>query len=108
MLLLRYRPHGDLRQRLSWPGDIRSPACASVREETPTAGYLGPSLESTGSALGERSSFNSTNRTCVGVCPVFSPLWVWASSHRTSPASRLTSPLSPFSATRRRSNEESV
>ena len=37
--------------------------------------------------------FNSTKMTCVGVSPMFSPVWLWASSQRTSPCSRLRSLL---------------
>lgn len=52
-------------------------------------------------------SLSSTNRTWVGVVPVFSPAWTWAGSQWARPASRATSRV-PWPACRRRWNPESV
>jgi len=42
-------------------------------------GYAGPM---TGRGLPTLPPLSSTNSTCVGVVPVFSPAWVWAGRQR--------------------------
>jgi integrase/recombinase XerD len=100
--------HADLALKERALARTTPPHTRAGRYRPPVAGRSYDDGPRAASPADRVDSFSSTKRTCVGVSPMFSPECVCASSHRTSPASRRTSRLSPESPTRRRSKELNV
>ena len=76
----------------SQPSRSRTPILLRRREQS----YWGPNASPAACSVGE-GSFSSTNITCVGVGPTFSPMWVCAGNHAARPdlseTSRTWSPI---------------